>query len=784
MISKATIKKYKLDTASLKAAFTAEKPKKGVKALVQLIADRQHEGKLRNLTDYKVWHAVDLAYDATWNNSTSAILRSIIDSGDTEIEILQSLKQWGLNPECLFCKDETVAGETKWIPNYPLLYNVTIPLVRAYLTIRLANIFNERNTTPLFVYQPAKYNAENRLLCEILTSLTESIATDYGYPATLRKWIFNALMYAVAIKFPMESWDKQTQEDADGKEFTVKQGVRPIIPHVSNTYYDLNYPLHTLNTGTGCSYAGYWTVMRWGEVANDSVYWNTDKVPYGENWLDANHAWANYFTEVAPCTLPFPNIKEAGGGGKRETNREKMINTYGRNDYDKAFFIGYQFAEIIPSEWDLGDYNHKVWFKFTVGADDVIMFAEAFRYRPIDYIGYDSDDGRGRNSSLAQEIQPAQEMVSNTLMQYLSTIKRNLTNITFYNTEAVDSEQIKQLRQRSQSQYQMINFLGFDAYKMEKAGVDLQAVFKTMTFPYADTTQILQSLNTVISMLERTLVMSAQEIGAAASHQQGNKEIEIINNSTSNRVAYTSSSIDEGIDAWKRQIVEAAMCHMTTDEIEAQISLDIPNLDAELEKLGFSKVDDITPVPGQKTITVRGKLDKLKLTQFISRRADKDRKTDVAVAQAMMQAVAAVANNQTLSAVIDPTSLVHLVELAAKLAGADDDFKFGVNPDAAVAQQVQKIVGQIQTQIMGAVEKEIAKPAADAVAAVSGKTDQNAEQINQLTGLLEQIQKSLAAAQPLPPPSVSMKLPAPAGLPAGAPDPALNAPPIEQPVIA
>ena len=188
MISKATIKKYGLDTKSLKALFTADKPKKGVKALVELIADRQREGKERNLSDYRVWHAVDLSYDATWNNSQSAILRSILDQGGTEMDILKSLKSWALDPSCLFCEEDfvTEGGEhkKKYTPNYPMLYNVTIPLVRAYLTIRLANIFNERNVTPLFQYQPSKYNAENRVLCEIWTDLVESIATDYGYPAT------------------------------------------------------------------------------------------------------------------------------------------------------------------------------------------------------------------------------------------------------------------------------------------------------------------------------------------------------------------------------------------------------------------------------------------------------------------------------------------------------------------------------------------------------------------------------------------------------------------------
>jgi hypothetical protein len=746
MISKKTIKKYKLDTASLKVLFTADKPKKGVRALVELIADRQREGKERSLFDYKQYAAIDMAYDAPLNNATSSILRSILDKGGTEKEIFGALQHWGLNPDCLFCETKMENGNSKWTPNYPMLYNVTIPLVRAYLTIRHATIFNERNVSPLFDYQPSKYNAENRVLCEIWTDLIESIATDYGYSSTLRDFIFNPLMYSLALKFPMESWDVQEQEGADGEEYIEKEGIRYVVPHITRIYYDLNFPLHTINTGTGCSFAGYWTIMRWGDVESNELYWNTEHVPHGTNWLDPNAAWANYFQQVYPCTLDFPIFTK---GRRKETDREKMIGFYGKNDYDSAFFVGYQFVQLVPSEWDLGEYDHKVWMKFTIGADDVIMFAETFGYRPVDYIGYDADSGRGRNPSLAQEIQPSQDMASNILCQYLSTIKRNLANITFYNTEAVDTEQIKELNRRSQSQYQQINFIGFDAYKMEKAGVDLANVFKSMTFPYANTAEILQSFNTVLSILERTLVMSAQEIGAAASHQQGNKEIEIISGSTSNRVAYTASFVDEGIDAWKRQLVEAALCHMTADEVEAQISADIPDLDKHLEELGFERKDE-SPSIGQKTITVTGKLSKLKLTQFVSRRADKDRKTDMGAAQAMNQAIAEISRNQVLSGVVDPTSLIELAELAAKLAGADDDFKLRLNQNAVASDQLQKAIQQIEQTIMQQVAKTVTQPAAQALAQESAKVDAIEKNVETLTGIVENLKKALSPGQPSP----------------------------------
>jgi hypothetical protein len=773
VISQATIKKYKLDADSLKAAFTAEKLKKPIKDLIRLVADRQKEGRERNLSDYKKWAVIDMAYDTPANQETEALLHHILAGGGNEVEIFKGLEKWGLNPECLFCKGDVVNGKQQWIPNFPFFKNFTIPLVRAYLTIRQANIFNDRNTTPLFDYQPTKYNAENRVLCEILTSLVESISTNLGYAPVLREFIFNALMYSVALKFPVESWTRDFQEGSDGNRYVEKEGIRYVIPHVTKIYYDLNYPLHTLNTGTGCSYAGYWTILRYGDVAANTLLWNTDKVPYGTNWLDPAEAWNNYFKEVYPCALDFPMARNR----KTETNREKMAQYYCRNDYDKAFFIGYQFMELVPKDWGLGDYENKVWMKFTIGADDVIMFAEVFGYRPIDYIGYDADSGRGRNVSLAQEIQPFQDMASNVLVQHLLTIKRNLCNTTFYNTDAIDKTQIEQMKRQTQVQYTNQIFIGFSALKMERAGNDIGKLFQQITYQPVDTSQLLSAMNTVISLLERTLVVSSQEIGAAASHQQGNKEIEIIHNSSTNRVAYTAGFVDEGVDAWKRQIPEGALCYMDGRDVEAEISADIPDLETHLKKIGF-EFKNGTPNSGQKKTVVKGKLDasKLKLTQFVSRRADSDRQTDMAASQAMSAAIAAIANSQVLSGLADPESLFELVQQSAILAGADDDFKVKLNKDGVMSQQLQQTIQKIQQMLMEEVNKEVSAP----VAQEFGVQDKKIEALQQALGNLQQVVLKISPSAPPAPAPVAAPAPAPIAQPPApvAPASAPAAPPM------
>lgn len=768
MISLKVIKKYGLDSRNLKKYFTAKVPDPNVARLVQLVADRIKDGRLRNMSDYRAWAAVDFAYDTPFAQTTPTLLRGLMEGCDSTEDVLRAMRGYGISEETMFNK-VPIEGGHRWELNEPLFYNVYVPLVRAYVTIRLSKLFNDRNLTPLFEYPPREFTAENRLLCKILTEVVESVSSDFNYSSTLRDFIFNALMYSVSIKFPMEPWTRHVQEDEDGNQVIEKEGVRYMVPHITRTYWDMTCPLSTLNTGTGCSFAGYWTVLKWGDVAMDTTLWNRNSVPHGTNWLDPNAQWYNYFKEAYPCTLEFPVPR-----GNRKNDRENMAFRYTRTDYDSAFFLTYHYAELVPADWGLGDYPHKVWMRFTVGGDSTIMFAEVFRYHPLNYIGYDADSGRGRNASLALEIIPFQDITGNALTNFLLTVKRNLANIIFYDTDSIDKDQLQSLNRKSNDQFGKLNFLGYSSLAQQNQGNDIQSAFKQVNFQYADPTPSILAVNTTITMLERLLGMAAQEIGASASHQQSKKEVEITNANTSNRLAYTGSFVDEGVYSWMIQLAEAVISHMDGKEVMATIPTDIPNLEEALQKIGF-EFASTPPGFGEAKTVVKGKLTRQHLVQFIARRSDATRENDTQAATVMMQAVQAIANSQILSAQVDPSSLIELMEYAAKLGGADDDFKIRLNVNAVLADKLQSVVQGIQQQIMQAVEKEVAQPAAQAIAGVKNSSDTNAQQaataIQKLDQALAQIQQAVAMSGALPTPSVSMKMPPPNGAPVVAPIP-------------
>src|SRR5436853_1433607 len=106
------------------------------------------------------------------------------------------------------------------------------------------------------------------------------------------------------LAFPKEQWHCQTQV-IDGSRQTVKEGIRYVLPHPTRMFYDLNYPLPTINTDTGIEFAGHWDPMRYGEILDDRKYWNRSKIYCGHNWLNFPGA-SSYFSEVFPCRLQFP----------------------------------------------------------------------------------------------------------------------------------------------------------------------------------------------------------------------------------------------------------------------------------------------------------------------------------------------------------------------------------------------------------------------------------------------------------------------------------------------
>jgi len=757
VISQKTLTAHKLDSASLKPLFEAKTKKPGVKKLLDLIRDRVTDGRKRSLKDHRMWAAVDLAYDAPFNQITPTILRAIMGGEGTAAQIRETVKSWKLNEREVFCCKPGAGpnGTDLYELNAPAFVPVTVPLVRAYLTVRVAKLFNDRNLNPLHSYEPLKSTTQNKIRCEIVTDAAQAMTVTMGHRSSLRQMIFNSCMYSVALMFPREPWYTEEQEGEDGKMKTVRQGTRHVLPHITREFWDQQYPPDTFNTDTGCTFGGHWGMMRYGDVARNKDYWNKEDISYGQiDWLSPTATWANYFKQAYPCTEQVPVMPKAS----TETDRQDIATKYIETDYDKGVFVTYLFMKLVPKDWDLGDYDKPVWFGLTVASDDTVIFADSYSYSPIIYDGYDSDQNRGLNASLALEILWAQDLLSNLLTQVHLTTKHNLWKLVLYDVRSGAKSAMEALEKKDNWEYQGPQIVPFDSAQTRVGMVTTgQNALQTVTFPQGNTAEMMATINVVTSLLERTLVISPQEIGAAASHQQSVKEVQITSVNTTNRLKYTASFTDDAIDAWKRQKYEAMLAHAPREFI-AQVSSDIPDLDKHLEDLGFDKVEDL---PDHKKTIVKGKTENLKIEGFVSQREGPDRQDDARTAQAGYLAIQAINQNPMVAQILDPTSVLEQLEILARKAGADADFKIRTNKDAQTSQQLVQAVEQIKAAIFKDVGEQIAKPAAEAIGEQKAMNleqqkaiIQQGEQIAELAKAVERIQALAQAALPIQPPDM------------------------------
>lgn len=751
MSTPAIFEKHGLTEEDLKKYWTAKGKHEKRDKLKQLICDRVKEGIESGLRDHKIWWAVDLAYDAPFNQLAPTIVRDILSKHHDTREILDALKNWNVNIDDIIIDRLMPDGKVMQILNVPAFYQVIVPLVKAYVTIRRAKLFNDRNVTPLFKYEAAKNNSVDKLVGEIVTDIVERIGSQYGYRDLLKQIILQTLQYGSCFQFPMEEWHEEEQAVMrDGKEVdeTVREGLRYHLPHPSRTFWDMNHRPSTFNTDSGCEWAGYWRVNRYSDVVDNEKYWNTDKIAYGsKQW---HSSYKTYFTEVQPCALAWPSMQNTGTTGAGKDDREHAVNTYSTSDRDKAVTTVELFMKIVPADWGMGTYKHKTWMRFVVGSDDTVLWNQPVPYTPVIYWGYDPDESRKRNSSLTLELLPYQDHFSNFMTQFIFSVKQNLTRMVWYDTAQVGKDSVDMIENLGKRKYGSVPFIPYNSRQARVAGVDVDKAFTNVAFPLHNTAEIVQAMTTTLSILERVMVLSSQEIGQQATHEQTAEETKTIAGNTLTRVNFTGSGFDSGTDAWKKQLYRASRAFLRED-VTAQASLNVPGASKALDKLGF-KIKDSPTTQDEKEMAAKaeviGKMSNLELEYFISSREGADRTSSLQTANAIAQVLQPLLANERLFEAVGEDQIIELVNQFSAMAGMPKDFKLVAGKGGAggsrqaLAEEVARMAGQIKEAAVGeAVQQageQIAKPLIDQMVATDKQVKEVMGHVKEMAGVQAQ----------------------------------------------
>ncbi len=790
MIDPEVLAAFGLDADGLRKRFEGKRESRSaeVNALIDRMVARCRGGRDLNLERHLVFKALDDAWDVVFNQITPTLLNSLCDKSADSPEVVDILKMAGLDPSKVITeiKDPKTPGKSYKRVEVPAFFSITVPLCMAYVKIRQAKLVNDRKQVPFFKYEPVISDAISRMRCSLVTESIEQQSRQYGYFETFKQAIFQMLHYSECFQFPVEEWHCEYQwvekkspypsaEDEEDNEKTIdklavkkivtKEGLRYHLPHPYRTYYDRSYPIHTINTSTGCSYAGYWRVLKAADVLQQKAYYNLEFIGYDNfyAWFKGvkNHSyWSN---TLKGCTLNFPGETEATGIVSKQDTEANVARWYSRDIADRPVVVTEHYERVIPKDVGLGDYDCPVWIRFVLAADDTVIYAAPVCYDPaIIFWGYDTVQNRTHNASMTLEVMPFQDQFSNLLSQHLLSVKQNLANLTLIDTEVIPEEQIKEIENLGERWWRKLNVLRVQFSKTLKAklgspGASANPLHDAIIghkFPVQNTTETLQAMKIILDTLERVLVMSSQEVGQSASHEQTREEVRQISSNTSTRVQFTNTGVDNSIDAWKQQLYNAKMAYgqMT---YYAQVPMDQPMSPKEIEQLGFTAKGAYDEKNRRQYI--QGNSTSIKYESFVSDRDGQNRVNEIESAKVMLEVFNQAMQNPILAPAIGPDQGIKVLNQIARFLGFPRDFKL---ENTGQTQSMQDQVGQSIQQLQQFVEQSLASVQQDVKGALQNVMDVNKEQDGQLAQISQQLQQLIGGAQALPTP----QLPSPSDL--------------------
>lgn len=691
--------------------------------LKRRVRSRVRQGIDYNLLNYRTCWALDLLWNAPFRQISPTLLSSFAYRTGTTEELQNALTGLGLNlSEILVDTDATdkKTGQKIKQVSVPSMITVIVPLVRAYLQIRRARLINDRNLKPFVKYESALNTAEQRVKCEVLTSRVEVMAKQYDYLGALNQAVFQMLLYNTCLEFTLEDWhfeeqlkfaepddvrrfnDREeelakkngssngkhepkaeesnpTPADSEGEPkpkkklivgeemiYTTREGLRYYHPHPTRTYWDQAHAARTLNTGTGCEFAGHWRVMRWKEIRDNPGFYNKSRVSWGgDAWWSSNVGFFNSVYNT--CVMAWPTVPAVPDGQDREAFLAQN-SFYNESHGDNSIVVTEHREIVVPKDDGLGDYPYPIWARFVVAGDGTIVYASPMCYRPVNCFRDNGDDRKIEDASMGLMLAPHQDMLSNLLSQYIYAVKQNLANFTLIDQNVMPKEFFEKVRNRAEDMIRGLNIFPFDSKVWQKKMIDptRNTTFYSHRFPALDTNGLLSAMKVVIDLAERVLQFSNQEVAQAATHEQTKAEMDIIHSATNNVLQYTGVPVDQALEARAIQIYEALM-NYADDDFFAYIPSD-HNLDKEsLEKMG------ITVIPGQyqkdKRLLVRSKKSALVFQFFGLAPTYWQRKNNVESARMISEMVRDwfMSNPMGLSA-LGPDQLIDLANYIAKLA--------------------------------------------------------------------------------------------------------------------
>jgi hypothetical protein len=665
------------------------------KKIEELLSSRIEESLLQSLSSSHLIAAVDLAWDSsTITKRTIPLVMYAQGRIDTE-KCVQSLKD-------LKCSDQYIKngeGGKKYI-DLPKFFDVNINLVRSVITRRVAaQSARYTNLWPFFKYDTRGTSEVDRLRGDLLSQRIDIQADQYGYRDQGVQWIRDMLLYPKCMVFPACKWDREVEyyqvDDTLAEEFRVgesnkklnirsrvkREGVPMITPHASRVFWDRAFPAESINTDSGCTWFGFWDIVRYGSILDEPSYYNRNQISYGQKTVDLFNAYGNYFSQYYDVINPPPAPE-----GVYDTNSAKTpFEFYTASKRDSSTFMTHIYTKMKPNQYGLGDYPFDLWIHWTVADSRTVIHTEIMPDTPGFVFSHNSSSQRKNNLSMAHDLMTFQDQLTNLFSQLCECAKRDLFSLTLLNLDAFPSdnpESIKTLNElrnamKSGNFQSAMSILEVSLVKMRELNIDLDNVFKVIRQP--PNTQIGEIINAIgqtIMMAERVMAMSPQEQAQLSPRETSATEVQVVAGTTENVYQFISDSFDAGRAAMKRYLYNAFMS-LATEDVKLPV---VERYRVEtVKEAGFEPLLDKTnnekPVMG-----VTGSKWSLESAEYLfTTRDGAERASNIQSAQTLTQMLGLLMQPPILSKITN-SQLCDLINTIIRQSGAGVDVTITPSP--------------------------------------------------------------------------------------------------------
>jgi hypothetical protein len=656
----------------------------------EIISSRINSAILCNLKAAHLHGAVDLAWD-----SSTITRRNIplVMYAQRRIDVSKCLNEL----EQLKCKDQFVKYDAQKRPvgiDLPKFTEVSVNLVRSIITRRTAaQSARFTNLYPFFKYEARGTSEADKLRADVLSQRIDIMADQYGYRTTQIEAIRDMLLYPHVIGFPACKWDREVEwydeneskavefkgEDAKPKSRVRREGVPLTIPHPSRTFYDLAHPVTTINTDTGCEWFGFWDLTRYSTILDSADFFNRTEVGFhpesAGHFFNYSSYFAQYYTAMTP---PMSQEKLSA-----VNDRVEQAGRYDATCRDTPLFLTHLYWKIKPNQWRMGDYPFQVWLHLVVANSNTVVAAEIMPDTPGFVLAYNNSHQRLHNLSMAHEIMPFQDQLTNLYSQLLECVKRDLFGIALLNIDCfpADNPEVKELldqfrsAMKSENFYAAMSVLEVSLIKMTDLGVNLDSVFKIYRQPpNTQLTEIITAISQTIMLAERVMALSPQEQAQLSPRETSATEVQIIAGTTENIYQFISDAIDDGRAALKRYVYNALMS-LGTEEIRLPV---VNRYRKEVaEKIGFNVTDEestegLMQAGTAKQFSVIGTVRSLICEYIFSSRDGAERASNIQSAQVLTQLMAVLMQPHVL-AMLTKEKFADLINAIIRQSGAGVD---------------------------------------------------------------------------------------------------------------